>query len=291
MTLSGVHTPIVTPFTDGGAIDFKVLEAVIEYQLENGVTGIIPGGTTGEYYAMTPDERHALVKHTRDIVGNRAVLMAGANATTTADVIAYCRDAEALGYEYILLAPPYYSLPSQGELLKHFQMVADGMGLPIVLYNFPDRAGVEIGYEVLDGLADHPQYVAIKESSGDISRIPGIQERYNGRIQLVCGADDQAYDYFSAGVVSWIAGGANAAPAEHVKVLETAVAGDLPASRTAMDALLPFVLNIEGGKYIQKVKHGLELEGISVGITRPPMMELGDEEKASVQADLAALKG
>ncbi|MBT4888002.1 MAG: dihydrodipicolinate synthase family protein [Rhodospirillales bacterium] len=290
MKLSGVHSPIVTPFTADGKIDFNTLEAVIEFQLQCGVTGILPGGSTGEFYAMTPTERHDLNSFVKDAVGNRAVLIAGANATTTQDVIGYCRDAEKLGYEAVMLAPPYYSLPAQDEVLKHFQMVLDAMGLPLVLYNFPARAGVEVGYDVLDGLADHPQVIAIKESSGDLSRIPGILERYAGRIQLVCGADDQAYDYFAKGVDAWIAGGANSAPAEHVAVLEAAVAGDLPKSRAAMDKLLPFIENIEGGKYVQKVKYAMELAGVPCGATRAPMMALNDSEKSSVQADFNAMK-
>ncbi len=290
MKLSGVHTPIVTPFHQDGSIDYRSLEKVIEFQLKNGASGIIPGGSTGEFYAMTPEERHDLNAFVKNAVGNRAVLIAGANATTTEDVISYCQDAENLGYDGVMLAPPYYSLPAPDELLKHFKLVLENMGLPLVLYNFPGRAGVEIGYDVLDGLADHPQLVAIKESSGDLSRVITIRNDYQGSIQLVCGSDDQAYDYFAWGVEAWIAGGANAAPAEHSAIIDAAVQGNLLEARDHMDKLMPYLLNIESGKYVQKVKYAMELAGVPCGPTRAPMMALSEVEKASVQADFSVMK-
>ncbi len=291
MQLSGVHTPVVTPFDASNEIDYDMLASVIEFQLDNGISGIMPGGSTGEFYALSPAERHTLTRFVKEAVGDRALLTAGCNATTTADVIAYSQEAQDMGYDAILLAPPFYSLPTQDDLLVHFQMVLDAMDLPLVLYNYPGRAGVEIGYEVMDGLADHPRVVAIKESSGDISRLYEIQKRYKNRIQLVAGSDDQAYDYFAWGVSAWVGGGANVAPAEHCAVLNAAVAGDLPGSREAMGKLMALLQNMESGKYNQKAKYGLELAGYDCGPTRPPLMPLSDEEKATFKADFDSMKG
>ncbi len=291
MEFSGVHTPIVTPFGADGKIDFATLEKLINFQLDNGVTGILPGGSTGEFYALTSDERHALNRFVMDTANGRAVLTAGTNATTTADVIAYSRDAQDMGYTAIMLAPPYYSLPEQDDLLRHFLAVLDATDIPLVLYNYPGRAGVEIGYDVLDGLADHPQVAAIKESSGDINRLHGIRERYAGRIQLICGADDQAFEYFAWGVSAWICGAANPAPAENVAVLNAAVAGDPAASRAAMETLMPLVVSLEGGKYIQKAKYGMELAGVPCGPTRAPLLDLSATEKAEFKAVFEGMKG
>ncbi|NQV45286.1 MAG: dihydrodipicolinate synthase family protein [Rhodospirillales bacterium] len=291
MEFSGVHTPIVTPFDADGGIDYGVLEQLIGFQIDNGVVGILPGGSTGEFYALTPDERHALNRFVMECTGDRAFLMAGTNATTTADVIAYSRDAQDMGYSAVMLAPPYYSLPEQDDLLRHFLSVLDAIDIPLVLYNFPGRAGVEIGYDVLDGLADHPQVAAIKESSGDITRLHSILERYQGRIQLICGADDQAYEYFAWGVKSWICGAANPAPAENVAVLNAAVSGDLAAAKAAMETLMPLVVSLEGGKYIQKAKYGMELAGVPCGPTRAPLLELSAAEKAEFKAIYESLKG
>ncbi len=291
MELSGVHTPIVTPFDSSGAIDYDTLARLIEFQLNNGISGIIPGGSTGEFYALSADERHDLNRFVMETVGNRAILTAGTNATTTADVIAYSRDAQELGYDAIMLAPPYYSLPEQDDVLGHFRAVIDAVNIPLILYNFPGRAGVEIGYDVLDGLADHPQVIAIKESSGDINRMHDIAPRYAGRIQLVCGCDDQAFEYFAWGVTAWICGAANPAPAQNVAVLEAAVNGDQAASRDAMTKIMPLVQSLEGGKYIQKAKYGMELAGIACGNTRAPLGELSTAEKADFKAIYDAMMG
>lgn len=291
MQLSGVHTPVVTPFDASNRIDYDMLGQIIEFQLASGISGIMPGGSTGEFYALSPDERHSVTKFVKETVGDRAMLTAGCNATTTADVIAYSKAAQDLGYDAILLAPPFYSLPAQDDLLQHFQMVLDAVDLPLVLYNYPGRAGVEIGYEVMDGLADHPQVIAIKESSGDISRLYEIQKEYVGRIQLVAGSDDQAYDYFAWGVTAWVAGAANVAPAEHCAVLDAAVGGDLHASRTAMGKLMGLLQNMESGKYNQKAKYGMELAGYPSGETRPPLMPLSNTEKATLKADFDFMKG
>ena len=291
MEFSGVHTPIVTPFGADGEIDFATLEKLVNFQLENGITGILPGGSTGEFYALSPDERHALNRFVMDTANGRAVLTAGTNATTTADVIAYSKEAQDMGYTAIMLAPPYYSLPEQDEVLKHFLAVVDAIEIPLVLYNFPGRAGVEIGYDVLDGLADHPQVAAIKESSGDINRLHGIRERYAGRIQLICGADDQAYEYFAWGVSAWICGAANPAPAENVAVLNAAVSGDLVAAKAAMETLMPLVASLEGGKYIQKAKYGMELAGVPCGPTRAPLLGLSAPEKADFKAAFDSMRG
>lgn len=281
MQLRGVLTPIVTPFDRDGAIDWAALERLVDFQLDAGITGLIPGGSTGEFYALTPDERDALNRFVMERARGRCTLIAGANATSTADVIAYGRAAAEQGFDAIMLAPPYYSLPSQDDLLRHFEMVLDAVEVPLVLYNFPARAGVEIGYSVLDGLADHPRVVAIKESSGDIARLYGVRQRYAGRLQLVCGSDDQAFDYFAWGVEAWIAGGANPAPAGHVAVLSAALDGRWDDARAAMDRLMPLLQDMEAGKYNQKAKYGLELAGVPCGETRPPLMPLSAREKAA----------
>jgi len=284
MTFTGVHTPVITPFADDGTIDYATLERVIEFQLENGIAGIIPCGSTGEFYALNLDERLEMMRFIASKAKGRCALTAGTNATTTKDVIAYSRAAEKQGYEAIMLAPPYYSLPTQTELLAHFRAVLDAIDIPLVLYNFPGRAGVEIGYEVLDGLADHPQCVAIKESSGDINRLHDIRQRYAGAIQLICGGDDQAYEYAAWGIEAWICGAANPLPAQNVAVMKAGTDGDLTTAKAAMDKLMPFMQALEGGKYIQGCKYAMELAGVPCGLPRPPLLALTTEEKVALAA-------
>jgi 4-hydroxy-tetrahydrodipicolinate synthase len=273
MLLEGVYTPVVTPFDDEGEIDLETLTRVIEHQLQSGIRGIVSCGTTGEYYACTFDERVALMTHTRE-VAQGAHLLAGCNAGSTREVIRLGLAARDLGYDALLLSAPHTSLPSQAELGAHYSSVAAAVGLPIVLYNYPARAGVEIGFDALDAIADVPEIVAIKESSGDFSRFLTLRRRYEGRIEVMCGSDDQAVDYFSWGVRSWLAGTANVLPQQHVVVLEAALRGDHAVAHRLFEGMLPWVQDMESGSYNQKAKLGLAHVGIACGDVRQPLLPL-----------------
>ena len=274
MQLEGVYTPVVTPFGEDGAIDFDTLTRVIEHQLHGGARGIVSCGTTGEYYACTFDERVALMTHTRDVAQGEAQLFAGCNSGSTREVVRLGEVARGLGYDGLLLSAPHTSLPSQRELAGHYAAVAAGVGLPIVLYNYPARAGVEIGFDALDAIADLPEIVAIKESSGDFSRFLTLRRRYADRVEVMCGSDDQAVDYFSWGVRSWLAGTANVLPRQHVAVLDAALRGDHALAHRLFEGMLPWVQDMESGGYNQKAKLGLAHVGIACGDVRQPLLPL-----------------
>jgi 4-hydroxy-tetrahydrodipicolinate synthase len=274
MQLEGVYTPVVTPFGDDGEIDLDVLTRVIEHQLHNGTRGIVSCGTTGEYYACTFDERVLLMTHARDVAQGEAQLLAGCNSGSTREVIRLGEVARGLGYDALLLSAPHTSLPSQRELAGHYAAVAAGVGLPIVLYNYPARAGVEIGFDALDAIADLPEIVAIKESSGDFSRFLTLRRRYEGRVEVMCGSDDQAVDYFSWGVRSWLAGTANVLPRQHVAVIDAALRGDHALAHRLFDGILAWVQDMESGGYNQKAKLGLAHQGIVCGDVRQPLLPL-----------------
>jgi len=283
MVLKGVYVPVVTPFDDDDEIDHAALATVVNSVLDAGATGVVPCGSTGEFYALSDIERLDVLRTVHDTVQKRVQLVAGSNAGSTRDVIRHMRAAAELGYDAVMLAPPYYSLPSQAELLTHFRSVAAAVEIPIILYNFPARAGVEIGYEVLDGLQDADTVVAIKESSGDIGRLHQMLDRYGDRYQLVCGADDQAFEFAAWGVRSWIAGIGSCVPRQCVAVLDALERGDLAGSRSAMLRLMPLASEAERGKFIQTVKYGCELAGLPVGHVRAPLCDLDGREKATVR--------
>jgi 4-hydroxy-tetrahydrodipicolinate synthase len=198
-------------------------------------------------------------------------------------VIRYSQAAEKIGYDALMVAVPPYSRPTQRELLAHYRVVAASTSLPIVLYNFPWRAGTEVGYEVLDGLLDLPNIIGIKEASSDMSRVYEFRLRYGERYQMICGSDDQALDYFLWGTTAWIGGGASCAPSQHAAVLEAALANDFVTARAAMDRLMPLMRCLESGSYTQKVKRGCELLGIPVGGPRQPLLPLLDADSAEFQ--------
>lgn len=280
MQLRGVYAPIVTPFDDQEAINYSVMEQLIDYVLQNDVVGLVPGGTTGEVYAYQESERMDVFRFVKEYAGGSAVLIAGTNSGATRDVIRYSEAAAKMGYDGLMVAVPPYSRPNQRELLAHYKAVAEAVDIPIILYNFPWRAGTEVGFEVLDGLLDYPHVIGMKEASGEMGRVYAMRLRYGERYQMVCGSDDQALDYFLWGTTCWIGGAASCAPRQHAAVLNAALAGDFLSARAHMDKLLPLLRNMEGGSYTQKVKLGCELLGIPVGKPRRPLLPLAEEERA-----------
>ena len=291
-TFQGVMTVVATPFDKNGAIAFEVLGRHLDFLLANGVHWIIPGGTTGEYYAQTVEERKQVLSFVAERVGKKIKLGAGTNSARPADTIELSNYAKGLGYEALMLAAPYYSLPGTQELADHFRFIAANTSLPIILYNFPARTGVDMNREFLEKISDVKSICAIKESSGSFARMLEHIVHFDGRIQRVCGADDQAVDSFLWGARSWIAGASNFLPAEHVALYDTCVLRkDFVQGQKLMHTMLPvFYLLENGGKYIQYVKYGCELAGVPVGSPRQPLQPLSDAEKAEFRRLYEQLK-
>jgi 4-hydroxy-tetrahydrodipicolinate synthase len=289
LDLEGVYVPVVTPFDGDGGVDAPALTAVIERVLDAGVRGIVSCGTTGEYYALTEAERIDVMAHTHAVANRRAQLVAGCNAGSTRIAVMLARAAGDMGYDALMLAAPPTSLPRPHELAAHFLAIAEASGLPTILYNYPARSGVEIGFDCLDEVADHPLIVGIKESSGDFSRFLALRDRYAGRITIMCGSDDQAADYFFWGVRSWLAGTANVLPREHVEILNAANTGDLAGARKRFEQILPWVQHMEAGSYNQKAKLGLRHLGIDCGEVRQPLLPLSDADAATLIETLDAV--
>jgi 4-hydroxy-tetrahydrodipicolinate synthase len=281
MKFEGILTVTLTPFDGDGAVDFDAYERLIEHVLDKGVHTVIPCGTTGEYYALSGDERRQIMTFVAERVDGRAKLLAGTNATTTNEVIDLSRFAREAGYEGVMLAAPYYSLPTPEELATHFEAVAEATQMPILLYNFPARTGVDLGPELLEALRPVDQVVGIKESSGSIARLHELLVNFADRYEIVCGADDQALEYFLWGSESWVAGASNFLPAEHVALYDTCVRKrDAEGGLKIMRKLLPlFMLMEQGGKYIQFCKYGCELAGVPTGGTRAPLTPLSSAER------------
>jgi len=284
LKLSGVLPALVTPFDADGQIDFVAFKAHLEALRAAGVSGWVPCGSSGEYNLLSDAERESVLQFVKDFAQPGETLIAGTNAPSTAGVIANTRRAKEMGYHAVLLAVPFYTKPTQAEIIRHFNAVIDATGMDIVLYSYPGKDGVEIEYEALDALADNPHIIGIKESSGVLQRAIGIATRYAGRIQLVSGSDDIAWDFMHWGADSWICGPANCM-AKPVCEMDAAFrAGDQARAKEIMQAIWPAMNVLESGKFVQKLKYGCELQGNPVGACRMPFGPLTDAEKAEFAA-------
>jgi 4-hydroxy-tetrahydrodipicolinate synthase len=289
LKLSGVMPALVTPFDAKGQIDFAAFTTHLTNLRAAGVTGFVPCGSSGEYNLMTDDERDQVLRFVKDFAKPGEVLIAGTNAPHTAGVIANTLLAKKIGYDAVLLATPFYTKPTQAELIRHFKAVIAATDMNIVLYSYPDKDGVELGWEVLDALADEPRIIGIKESSGVLQRAVGIATRYEGRIQLVSGSDDIALDFMFWGADSWICGPANCMAKAVCDLDRTFRSGDLKKAKAQMAVLYKAMNILESGKFVQKLKYGCELQGTPVGECRMPLGPLTAEEKAEFAAAMAPI--
>ena len=289
----GIFPALVTPMTDTEEIDLAAHGEMVDYLITTGgVHGVIPLGSTGEYYALTPGERKEVLRATIEAAGGRVPVLAGANAGATHEVVRYCRQAEELGAAGVLLAAPYYSLPTTDELFEHFRVVNDSISIPIMLYNYPGRTGVDMTPDLIDRLADLENVKYVKESSGDVTRVSEIIRRSGDRITTFCGCDTAALESFVLGAVGWVGGVVNVLPKEHVELFELAVTKqDIPAARELYYKLLPVLALMEGGgKYTQFVKAGCRLRGHPAGPPRRPLLPATEEEVARIEEAIGELK-
>ena len=291
MKFEGIYPPVITPYTANGDIDREAFVTMIEHLVESGVHGVIVGGTTGEYYAQTKEERLELMQLAKQTLKGRLPLIVGVTAIRTEDCEDYARLARDNGADAILFSAPYYAVPTQMELANHALAIDRAANLPIMLYNYPGRTGTIMTDEFFDRVGRSPNFAAIKESTGDINQLHMLARDYP-QITLLCGMDDQALEFFAWGARGWVCAGGNCLPAEHIALYRAvALENDIAKGRRIMKALLPFMAILEqGGKLIQIVKHACALQGLPSGHVRKPLRPLNKEEKRDLEVVLNTLK-
>ncbi|MGJ5620199.1 dihydrodipicolinate synthase family protein [Sulfitobacter sp. MF3-043] len=287
----GIYTPIVTPLNRDGTFNHDALAEQVAHLIDAGVHGIISGGSTGENYAQTVEERLALAKFTKERIKGRLPLIVGTGAMRTSDSVALAAGARDIKADAILVGTPPYSVPTERENALNALAIDRAANLPAMLYNYPGRMGVNMGQEFLDRVGRSRNICAIKESSGDINRVHLLARDYP-HIQMSCGMDDQALEFFAWGARSWVCAGSNFLPHEHVALYEAcAVQGDFAKGRRIMSAMMPLMRVLEqGGKFVACVKHGTTMAGIDTGGMMPPLKPLNKDDKRSLEQVVRVLK-
>ncbi len=291
MNFEGIFTPVITPHHDDGSVDHDAFAAQIDHLINAGVHGLINGGSTGEYYAQSIEERQELASFAKDVIGDRVPLIVGTGAIRLPDSIAMAEHAAKIGAAALLIGSPPYAVPTERENALNALTIDRAADLPIMLYNYPGRMGVDMGEEFLDRVGRSRNFRAIKESSGDINRVHLLARDYP-HIQLSCGMDDQALEFFAWGARSWVCGGSNFLPAEHIALYRAcALEGDFDKGRRIMSALMPLMRVLEqGGKFIQCIKHGVEMKGLTAGPPRPPLRPLNKDDKRQLEQVVRVLQ-
>jgi len=288
---SGIYTPIITPYHDDSTVHWDALADVVDYLLAAGVHGIISGGSTGENYTQTVAERIALAEFVKTRINGRCAFVVGTGAMLVGESLALADAARKMRADAILLASPPYAVPTDRENALNALAIDKAANLPVMLYNYPHRTGTMMGPEFLDRVGRSRNFCGIKESSGDINQLHLLARDYP-HIQLGCGMDDQALEFFAWGAPFWVCGGSNFLPDEHIALYDACVGrGDFATGRRIMSAMLPLMRVLEqGGKFIQTIKYGVTLNGIEAGAMRRPLTALNKDEKRSLEQVVRVLK-
>jgi len=276
--LSGVITAIVTPFSNG-LLDEKSLSELISFQLEKGIHGIVPCGTTGESPTLSSEEYKRVVGITVATVDKKVPVIAGAGANNTARAVELTRTAKSLGVDATLQVAPYYNKPTQEGLFQHFKAVAE-VGLPIVLYNIPARCGIDIQPETVARLAEFPEIIAIKEASGSIVQMAEFRKHCGDRLTLLTGDDAQTLPAMCMGGKGVISVLSNLLPQEMVEMYRDWQDGDTPSAIARNAELFPVMqaMFIEANPV--PVKTALVMKGlIKSSEVRLPLCDMSDENK------------
>ncbi len=280
----GVYVAIVTPFTASHEVDYERLEAHARWLLDEGVHGLVPTGTCGEYAQLSAEERARVVETVASVARGRAPLVVGVAAPTTAQVVAWAEHARAQGAAAVMALPPIGYRASWAEVVAHYRAIGS-VGLPIVVYNNPYDTGTDLTPERLHALEGVAPVTAVKEFSQDVRRLSEIRERSG--MTLIAGADDLVLESMFAGASGWIAGMANIVPAPSLELYDLAAEARWSEAWPLYRRLLPLFRYDTGPRLVQAIKHGLAVVGRPVGDTRPPRLPLEGEDRATIEAVLA----
>ncbi|MCS6772380.1 MAG: 4-hydroxy-tetrahydrodipicolinate synthase [Kiritimatiellae bacterium] len=283
---AGAYTAIVTPFTRSGDIDFERFKDLIEFQIANGIDGLVPVGTTGESPTLNYAEHERVIEVAIETARKRCKIIAGTGANSTAEALELTRHARDAGADATLQVTPYYNKPNSLGLIRHFTAVAE-LGLPVVLYNVPGRTGKEIPVEVVAELSAHPKIVAIKEAGGSVDRVSQILARC--QIEVLSGDDSLTLPMMSVGAVGVISVASNVAPRPIADMVHHALAGRWAEARALHYRYYRLFADLFIDTNPIPVKTALAMMGRIEEAFRLPLCEMSAPLKARLRETLQAL--
>ncbi|WP_202743231.1 4-hydroxy-tetrahydrodipicolinate synthase [Acinetobacter calcoaceticus] len=231
-TIQGSIVAIVTPMLKDGGVDWKGLEKLVEWHIEQGTNSIVAVGTTGEASTLSMEEHTQVIKEIIRVANKRIPIIAGTGANSTREAIELTKAAKDLGADAALLVTPYYNKPTQEGLYQHYKAIAEAVELPLILYNVPGRTGVDLANDTAVRLAEIPNIVGIKDATGDVPRGKALIEALNGKMAVYSGDDETAWELMLLGADGNISVTANVAPKAMSEVCAVAIAKDEQQAKT-----------------------------------------------------------
>ena len=281
----GAYTALVTPFGRDGAVDYGRLRELVEFQIAGGIDGLVPVGTTGESPTLDVDEHLEVIRVVVETAAGRVKVVAGTGANSTAEALELTAQAKAMGVDGTLQVTPYYNKPTQAGLIKHFSAVAD-LGLPVVLYNVPGRAGCEIAVPTVAELARHPHVVAVKEAAGSVDRVSRLKAACE--IEVLSGDDGLTLPMMSVGACGVISVASNVAPKAVADLVHAAAAGRWDEARALHYQYYALFNDVFIETNPIPIKAALEMAGLGPAVYRLPLCEMAPANRDKLRATLQA---
>ncbi len=280
MKFKGALTALVTPMREDGQLDFPALERLTQAQLDGGIHGLVPCGTTGEASTLSHEEQLRVIEVVVKTVAGRVPVLAGAGSNSTREACHLATECEKLGVDGTLQITPYYNKPTQEGLVAHFGAVAEACGLPMVVYNVPGRTGCDLTAETLARVAEHHNVVGIKEATGDMVRAARIRELCGEELALLSGDDFTLLPFLALGGNGVISVGSNVVPSLYADLCTAATEGRWDEARALHYRQLPLVRALFSSANPEPTKAALAMLGRIEPAIRSPLVVLPDDHPA-----------
>ncbi|MGZ4030802.1 MAG: 4-hydroxy-tetrahydrodipicolinate synthase [Tumebacillaceae bacterium] len=290
MDFGRLLTAMVTPFDDNLQIDYGKLDRLIEHLIETGTDTIVVAGTTGESPTLSHDEKISLFKYVVEKAAGRVKIVAGTGSNNTADSVAFSQEAEAVGVDGLLLVAPYYNKPSQEGLYQHFKAIAEGVKIPCILYNIPGRTSINMSAATTLRLAEVPNIVATKESSGDFSQISEIAAGAPEGFRIYSGDDYLTLPMLSIGAYGIISVASHVIGQEMKAMINSFLEGRHADAAKQHQTLYPVFSGLFLATNPTLVKAALGMVGVPTGGVRLPLVSAEESVVAEVRNRLGAIK-
>ncbi|VVB75660.1 4-hydroxy-tetrahydrodipicolinate synthase [uncultured archaeon] len=281
----GVFTAIITPFKRDESVDYDSLGKLVEFQIKNGVAGIVPCGTTGESPTLNHEEHKKVIDFVIKKVKKRCLVVAGTGSNCTKEAVELSRDAEHAGADALLLVNPYYNKPTQEGLFLHFKKIADSVKIPVIIYNIKGRTGVNVETSTLIRIISAcPNVLAVKEASGDLNQMMDVIAKAPRYFSVLSGDDNMTLNLIKAGGMGVISVASNAVPKEMVQLVDFALSKNYPEAERVNSKLASFFENIFIETNPIPIKFVLAQKKMCEEVYRLPMCEMTKEHKEKVSA-------
>ena len=286
MSLKGVYTALITPFNNDGSIDWDAMKNLIEFQIKEKITGLVPMGTTGESPAINHEEHIKIIEMVIKQTAGRVPVIAGSGSNNTHEAINMTKLVKQCGADYSLQVAPYYNKPSQEGFYRHFMSIADSVDIPLIIYNIPGRTGKNIENSTMLKLAKHSNICAVKEASGNIGQVMDLIAEKNDDFDIVSGDDNLGFPIIALGGTGIISVASNLIPGKMLELANAALEGNMAKARELHYKLLPFFK----AEFIDTnpipIKYMMYLKNMIKESYRLPLCELNNNDKQKVKAVL-----